>query len=205
MAKIKGVCKNIDDCSKAEKREIQDLEKSASFVCEECGKPLTEIKGKNTSKVYPKHLLGILGVIMVIAILVVFVVRGFGDPPPPVKIEKEREEPTTPTVTEGQQPYVVIDKGDQDTGTGLGSISFDYGKYTGEIKNFKANGTGILQFFKPRRLSLLDKQERMAESKDYVEGLFIDNELSQGTWYDGNKKQKGSVLTGQLGIPADSN
>ena len=39
MAKRKGICKNVDGCSKARKREIQETEESM-FVCDECGAPL---------------------------------------------------------------------------------------------------------------------------------------------------------------------
>ncbi|MDR1454416.1 MAG: Ig-like domain-containing protein [Tannerella sp.] len=47
MAKVKGVCKNIDEeCSRALRREVQEVEKSAPFVCEECGKPLVAATGK---------------------------------------------------------------------------------------------------------------------------------------------------------------
>ncbi|PXV65010.1 Ig-like protein group 2 [Dysgonomonas alginatilytica] len=45
MAKIKGVCKNIDDCTKAENREVQEVEKSIPFICEECEKPLVKVDG----------------------------------------------------------------------------------------------------------------------------------------------------------------
>jgi len=48
MAKIKGVCKNIDDCTKAQDREIQEVEKTMPFVCEECEKPLVKVEGKTS-------------------------------------------------------------------------------------------------------------------------------------------------------------
>ena len=50
MAKIKGVCKNYDLCTKADNKEVQEVERSAKFVCQnpECGKPLQEIKGKGS-------------------------------------------------------------------------------------------------------------------------------------------------------------
>ena len=46
MAKIKGTCKNIDEeCGHALSKTVQEIERSSSFVCEECGKPLLEVKG----------------------------------------------------------------------------------------------------------------------------------------------------------------
>ncbi len=45
MAKLKGICKNIDGCDLAADKVEQEAEKS-SFVCSECGKPLTPVGGK---------------------------------------------------------------------------------------------------------------------------------------------------------------
>lgn len=46
MAKLKGICKNIDGCDLAADKTEQEAEKS-NFVCSECGKPLTQV-GKPT-------------------------------------------------------------------------------------------------------------------------------------------------------------
>ena len=64
MAKIKGVCKNYDECNKAEAKEEQEIERSSPFVCEECGKPLVEVKksgggGKDGPPLIP-ILIGVL-------------------------------------------------------------------------------------------------------------------------------------------------
>lgn len=213
MAKVHGVCKNIDDCTKAEKREVQELERSASFVCEECKKPLTEVKssggkskkdGKIDGKSKLPLIIGIILCVLVLAAGIYFLVP-FGDsevisenPPEETEVEEVAEIPES---LPGNQPYVVIEEGNTDTGNGKGTISFDYGKYTGDIKNFKANGSGTLVFYKQYRLSQYDKQNRMAEARDYFVGEFKDNEPTQGKWFNENKEQKGAVITGQLGIP----
>lgn len=44
MAKKQGICKNVDGCTLAADKTIQEVE-STQFVCEECGKPLYELKG----------------------------------------------------------------------------------------------------------------------------------------------------------------
>lgn len=44
MAKLKGICKNIDCCDLAADKVEQEAEKS-NFVCSECGKPLTQVGG----------------------------------------------------------------------------------------------------------------------------------------------------------------
>lgn len=45
MAKKKGVCHNYDNCDLAENKVVQEVDEF-NFVCEECGKELTEIKGE---------------------------------------------------------------------------------------------------------------------------------------------------------------
>lgn len=46
MAIKKGVCKNYGECDLADERKIQEVD-SADFVCEECGRPLSECEGGN--------------------------------------------------------------------------------------------------------------------------------------------------------------
>lgn len=59
MAKIKGICKNIDgDCSLAFNKTVQEAEKD-DFVCSECGAPLKEAaaapvkQGGSSNKLIP--------------------------------------------------------------------------------------------------------------------------------------------------------
>lgn len=47
MAIKKGICKNFGECDLADERKIQEVD-SADFVCEECGKPLTECANPQT-------------------------------------------------------------------------------------------------------------------------------------------------------------
>lgn len=68
MAKIKGICRNIDGCDLAAEKVEQEKEKT-EFFCEECGKPLCPIEDKKKSK--PKNYLPliIVGVIAGVAII----------------------------------------------------------------------------------------------------------------------------------------
>lgn len=45
MAKLKGICRNVDGCDLAAEKVEQEAEKT-NFVCSECGKPLTQVGGK---------------------------------------------------------------------------------------------------------------------------------------------------------------
>ena len=101
--------------------------------------------------------------------------------------------------TEENEPFVTIEEGDAEKGNGKGTISFHYGKYSGEIKKFKANGEGRLVFYKKHKLSANDP-DKMAEPKDVFDGLFENNEPTYGRWLDANGNQKGSLLTKKTGL-----
>jgi len=63
--KLKGICKNIDGCDKAERGEVQEIERSAKFECEECHKPLQEVKDKSRKKKgLPTLVVLIIGVLL---------------------------------------------------------------------------------------------------------------------------------------------
>ena len=66
MAKVKGICKNYDNCSLADKDVIQEVE-STEFVCAECGKPLYEAGGKGPKPPFPPKWLKIAIAVLIIA------------------------------------------------------------------------------------------------------------------------------------------
>lgn len=63
MAIKKGVCKNYGECDLADERKIQEVD-SADFVCEECGRSLSECEGgnKKTTAPNPKKKFLIAGI-----------------------------------------------------------------------------------------------------------------------------------------------
>lgn len=212
MAIVKGICKNIEMCEKAENKEIQEIEKSAPFVCENCGKPLTPINnGSSAGKGFPAW--------MWIVIAAVLLAGGGGGyyyysstqtvSPNPVIIEEPATPPAADSVTEGKPEGEVasvtiqacLDKGTLlDNNNGTGTISTPYGKYEGELKDGKATGNGTFQFFKPCRISKRDGQERTGETGDYLVGQFAGNEVVSAKWLNKEKEQKGTVIIGQSGL-----
>jgi len=69
MTKLKGICKNIDGCDKAERGEIQEIERTSKFECEECHKPLQEVKDKSGKKKgLPPLVFVIIGVVLLAGI-----------------------------------------------------------------------------------------------------------------------------------------
>lgn len=85
MAKIqKGICKNYDNCDKADNKEIQEIQGGEPFVCEECGKKLVEAKTTGTGGGKNKLLPIIIGVVVLalIGVAVSFILPKKNDPKP---------------------------------------------------------------------------------------------------------------------------
>lgn len=214
MAIVKGICKNIENCDKAENKEIQDIEKSAPFVCQECGKPLVPAfttRDGGTPNNFRRNLL----ILIVVVILTGCGIGGYfyttSTPPPPppppptedsVKIKNRDtallpEEPSSPSVT----LQSCLNEGTlSDESNGVGTISTPYGNYKGELKDGKANGNGTFQFFKTCRISKHDNQERSGETGDYLVGQFADNEVITAKWLNKDKEQKGTIIIGKTGV-----
>lgn len=214
MAIVKGICKNIENCDKAENKEIQDIEKSAAFVCEECGKPLvpafpTGGGGGGGSRLW---LWVVIAVVVLAGGGAGYYFYSSGDTEPITVLTEEETVTTEEPVSEPPtaEPEAVdatvtlqscLNEGTLiDNNNGTGSISTPYGKYEGDLKNGKANGNGTFQFFKTCRISKRDNQERSGETGDYLVGQFADNEVISAKWLDKEKEQKGTVIIGQSGV-----
>lgn len=213
MAIVKGICKNIENCDKAENKEIQDIEKSAAFVCEECGKPLVPAfptgGGGGGSRLW---LWVVIAVVVLAGGGAGYYFYSSGDTEPITVLTEEETVTTEEPISEPPtaEPEAVdatvtlqscLNEGTLiDNNNGTGSISTPYGKYEGDLKNGKANGNGTFQFFKTCRISKRDNQERSGETGDYLVGQFADNEVISAKWLDKEKEQKGTVIIGQSGV-----
>lgn len=182
----KGMCMN-EECEKAKSKEIQTVRAGKDFVCsaEGCGQELREIRGgggggDNTM------------VIVIIGIAVAVIGLGAGsyftkfpaalygggekvvvvDP-----VVDEEPEVTEPEVVE--EPKVVDPKPVNPT-----TLTLPYGKYTGAIKNYKANGQGKMTYTTRTLISPYDREQRYANAGQYVIGTWYDNKLDNGTLYD---------------------
>lgn len=204
MAKRIGVCKNYDACSKAEEKVKQEVDKSAPFVCEECGKPLTEVP---TDPIWKKIAIAIAGV----AVLGTAGYFGYsamsGDkpakPPKPDTTVVAQPEPQKPETSAAEVASITdaLASGTlQDNGNGTGRISTPFGNYEGDLKDGKAEGNGTFRFFKSCLISDKDEQQRVGESGDYVSGQFSANRLVSGKWYGKDGTQKGALIIGQTGL-----
>lgn len=203
MAKIKGVCKNIEDCNKAMGREVQELEKSAPFVCEECGKPLFESTSGDPGTGSKRWL----RVVLPLAVVALgaggsaFFLLGNDDSvaptptdpivitepeaiatPKPEAIAEPTAEPISASTTQPQS--IATSASDQ--------LDLGYAVWTGNSVNGKPNDTNGRMTFKSRRLiDSRDDKERYAEAGDYIMGEYKNGKLIQGRWHkkDGNIEQ----------------
>lgn len=66
MAIRKGICGNIDNCSKAIEQEVQILDKKEIFVCQECGQPLIPVK-EGKELIFPLKTILILVAVLFVA------------------------------------------------------------------------------------------------------------------------------------------
>ena len=207
MAKRIGVCKNYDECSKADEKVKQEVDKSAPFICEECEKPLTEVPTPPP----PPPVKKIAAIVAGVAVLGCAGYFGYsamsGDkpakPPKPDTTVVAQPEPQKPETSAAEVASITdaLASGTlQDNGNGTGRISTPFGNYEGELKDGKAEGNGTFRFFKSCLISDKDEQKRVGESGDYISGQFSANRLVSGKWYGKDGTQKGTLIIGQTGL-----
>lgn len=69
--KVKGICRNIDGCELAAKKEVQEAD-SENFVCKECGEPLYQVSAGRSGGMSPQKKKKVkMLVILLIALLVI--------------------------------------------------------------------------------------------------------------------------------------
>lgn len=166
MATKKGKCTNIDGCDKAFNNEIQEVD-SMNFVCEECGKPLVEIKEKRRKKIPFKRIGIICGLIIVFALLALGLVKMLsGSNPPEENVLRPVSQDTISADTTNISKPIVPDRvhdtivketvvhdtivkketkiavSPSPTRQNKGELNLGYSIYNGPISNGKAHGSG---------------------------------------------------------------
>jgi len=103
MAKIKGICKNIDGCDLAADKVEQEVD-SFDFKCKECGKELYPIEEKKKKKSgLPMPIIIGAAVIALLAIICIFIFTG-GSP----KVEKLTLDKTSVTFKPSQSERLNV-------------------------------------------------------------------------------------------------
>lgn len=190
-----GICLN-DSCSKCKSKEVQQIAARKEFVCAECMKPLRECPPPQTFwQKNGKIVIGAVAVaVLAVAGIVIGTSRG-GNAEPEVKpvvvedtIKKDTVAVDTTKVVKPETDKKVK-KDDHKTKpiTGRGTVYFDYGKYTGDLKNGKPHGYGTITYTKTTQI--VSSKDFVANPGDTFEGEFRDGRISgQGYWtHDGNQ------------------
>lgn len=218
MAKIKGICRNIDGCDLAADKVEQEKDKN-EFVCDECGKPLYPIEDKKKSRPKNTRLLIIGAAIIAVATIIgcIFAFSGGsndGNPIPvtdsipaidSVEIVPEIKVDTvvmTDTIVRNDTVVMpdtlVITVPETSQKQTSRSKDLGYASWNGALKNGLPNDEqGKMTFKESHLIDSRDPQKRVAEPGDYILGEFVDGKLVQGVWYDKTNTVKGSIIIGR--------
>lgn len=202
MAKIKGICKNYDECDLASEKVVQEAEKT-NFVCKECGKPLYAVPGGgDTGGGLNKGLLAAIAAAVVLGGGVGGYFAFSGDDAPAEKPGVEEPVPPQPEpVPSPVADPVAEPEGDpkvtpQPSPSQVVTKDLGYAVWTGKMKNGKMHDTqGTLTFKSAHIIDSRDDKQRTANAGDKVIGTFENGHLVQGRWYksDGNSE---SIILG---------
>lgn len=213
----KGRCINYQYCSKADHKEIIEVNVGEDFECPECEEGLIEIK----TKPFP-WIIVMSGVTLVAVIAGVFILysnhinSSLSEPneggntivvdsvqrPDTVQINATPQEhkdssviklDTLPTGKNEKASSPISAESNQIVTRDLG-----YAVWTGKIKKGKPHDVqGTLKFKTSHVIDSRDDKGRIANPGDKVIGTFEDGHLTQGKWYksDGNVE---SIILGGL-------
>ena len=203
-----GICLNDKDCSKCKAKEVQQITARKEFVCEECGKPLRECPPPRSFwDKYGKLIIAaaIVVIAVIVAVCVMFIPSGKTEPEilgedtikvdytkvdttkvDTVKVEPVVQEPITEPKPEKAPEPIVEPK--PVTNPTYGTVNLGYGTYTGDLKNGKPHGHGIITYTKSTKI--VNSKDFIANPGDTYEGDFRDGRISGGIGYwshDGNQ------------------
>ena len=203
-----GICLNDKDCSKCKAKEVQQITARKEFVCEECGKPLRECPPPRSFwDKYGKLIIAaaIVVIAVIVAVCVMFIPSGKTEPESlgedtikvdstkvdttkvdTVKVEPVVQEPITEPEPEKDPEPIVEPK--PVTNPTYGTVNLGYGTYTGDLKNGKPHGHGIITYTKSTKI--VNSKDFIANPGDTFEGDFRDGRISGGIGYwshDGNQ------------------
>jgi hypothetical protein len=199
---------NDKDCSKCKAKEVQQITARKEFVCEECGKPLRECPPPRSFwDKYGKLIIAaaIVVIAVIVAVCVMFIPSGKTEPESlgedtikvdstkvdttkvdTVKVEPVVQEPITEPKPEKKPEPIVEPK--PVTNPTYGTVNLGYGTYTGDLKNGKPHGHGIITYTKSTKI--VNSKDFIANPGDTFEGDFRDGRISGGIGYwshDGNQ------------------
>ena len=218
MAKIKGICKNIDGCDLAADKVIQEAD-SFDFKCQECGKELYPLEEKKKRK-KSNHLITAITVAVVVLVAILGSVIAFSGES---SDDQQNLSPITDTIAtiDSTETIVPIKKDTvvvTDTVVQRDTIKVEVASKTKPIESkpkpvaaysskdlgyatFKGSWpndvNGRMIFNSSHVIDSKDPKKRVAEAGDYVIGEWSDGHLVQGIWYGSDNRVKGSIIIGK--------
>lgn len=190
-----GMCLN-DACSKAKAKEVQQIAARKEFVCEECGKPLRECPPPRKGNGKRNILIAVIVIALCGIGYGVYVSLGSDENARPMAeqpVAPEVSEDSVmvpPTVDETSEAPVPETEGESATPkvmNGRGTVDLGYGTYTGDLKNGKPHGYGIITYKTSHKI--VSSKDYVAQPGDTFEGEFREGRISGlGYWkHDGNE------------------
>lgn len=201
-----GICLNDKDCSKCKAKEVQQITARKEFVCEECGKPLRECPPPRSfwDKYGKLIIAAAIVVIAAIVVLCVTLIPGGKTESQEgidttevdiVKVDTAKVDTTKVDTVKVGSTKVGTTKVDTAkvepkpvTNPTYGTVNLGYGTYTGDLKNGKPHGHGIITYTKSTKI--VNSKDFIANPGDTYEGDFRDGRISGGIGYwshDGNQ------------------
>lgn len=215
MAKIKGICKNIDGCDLAADKVIQEVD-SFDFKCSECGKelyPLEDKKKKKKKTGFPIPAI-IAAAVVLLAIIggVIAFCSGSSEKQQPQETVTDtiaaetvvpvKKDTVVVTDTIVQRDTVKVEvpaktkpvESKPKPATTSSSKDFGYATFKGSWPN---DVNGRMVFKSSHIIDSRDPKSRVAEAGDYVIGEWSEGHLVQGIWYGADNQVKGSIIIGK--------
>lgn len=204
MAKVKGICKNYEECGLADSKEIQEVEKT-NFVCEECGKTLYEqnspIKNAKTSKL-PLLLLIAAGLVLLGG--GGFAVTHWGGKDKAKNggeieiVEEEYELEGEESDLDDEEEIVETPVDTKSTGTTIqpSGYALGWGTYEGPMQGGKPHGIGgEVKVSKSYSIDLKNGSSKQVFRGDkLVNTKFVNGKLVQGYIHRSNGEQESFVI-----------
>lgn len=202
-----GICLN-DECQKCKNKEVQKFPMRKDLVCEECGQPLRECpapKAKSKGLIWGAVAL-LLGSLVCGVCLMKCGEEELPEQKPEVvespkdSLPVEVEQVPVPADTIPEPSVEPVDEPEKDvqpTETVRdGDLQLDYATWYGPVKNGKPDGIGRMVYKKSHLISKYDSQQRKALAGEYIQGDWVNGELSHGTLYNSKGTVKCSLLIG---------
>lgn len=182
MAKKKGICVNLD-CDNY--RKEVEVETGAEFECPLCHQHLKE-KPEVVNGSHKGLIIGIVLAVLAVA-AIVFIPIGRK----PTKVEPidtiDRDTIVTPPDTFWRDKDTIVLPLPPSGDPGRGTVDLGYASYTGDLRNGKPHGHGILTYKKSQKI--VPSKDFVAKPGDTFDGEFRNGRISGlGYWnHDGNQ------------------